>query len=578
MRELPAGRRFSPMISGRIVLLRLAASVACLGAAGAAIAGGGPENVFLVVNANGPSSMEVANHYIELRKIPPSNVCYVRVPPKWNAIPAADFRDKILRPVMAEIDKRGLRDQIDQIVYSCEFPWYVDFTQMFSKKPLPPQNRPRLSLTSATYFHHGVEHEDPSITNLDSNAYYAPSGLAGTKSQGFRGSYQWALGGRRVPTGGQQYLLATSLGFVQPDCSTVAEIFTYLDRAAGADGTKPAGTFYFMQNPDVRSMTRQAGFPAAVAELRGMGFKAEVVRGVVPTGRKDIVGLTTGSAHVRLPAGNCQLMPGALVDNLTSFGGSLVPMTKPNMQSRVTEFLRQGAAGASGTVVEPFAIAQKFPAPTVHVHYARGCTLAEAFYQSVQGPFQLLLVGDPLCRPWADIPQVTVAGLDGDVVSGSVEITPTAKMAAGKKVDHFELFVDGIRVQSRPAGQSLMLDTRSLGDGYHEIRVVAVDDTPIQTQGRWIGGVTVKNGREALQLLAPDGPRVAGDQVNLMIASSREGVTAVYHNERPLGRINGREGRLQLTTEKLGKGRVMLQARGMGKTPVRSQPLWLEIL
>ena len=37
-----------------------------LAAAGAARAGGGPENIFLVVNANGPSSMEVANYYIDL--------------------------------------------------------------------------------------------------------------------------------------------------------------------------------------------------------------------------------------------------------------------------------------------------------------------------------------------------------------------------------------------------------------------------------------------------------------------------------------------------------------------------------
>ena len=89
-------------------------------------------------------------------------------------------------------------------------------------------------------------------------------------------------------------------------------------------------------------------------------------------------------------------------------------MSSGASQTPLSEFLRYGAAGASGTVTEPYAIAEKFPHPMLQVHYARGCTLAEAFYQSVCGPYQLLIVGDPLCRPWANIPKVTVAGLPAD--------------------------------------------------------------------------------------------------------------------------------------------------------------------
>ncbi len=40
-------------------------------------AGIGPENVFVVVNASSPNSLAVANKFIELRKIPPSNVIYL---------------------------------------------------------------------------------------------------------------------------------------------------------------------------------------------------------------------------------------------------------------------------------------------------------------------------------------------------------------------------------------------------------------------------------------------------------------------------------------------------------------------
>ncbi len=44
---------------------------------GAARAGGGPENVLLVVNEDSPSSKLIANHYISLRQIPDRNVVYL---------------------------------------------------------------------------------------------------------------------------------------------------------------------------------------------------------------------------------------------------------------------------------------------------------------------------------------------------------------------------------------------------------------------------------------------------------------------------------------------------------------------
>ena len=66
----------------------------------------------------------------------------------------------------------------------------------------------------------------------------------------------------------------------------------------------------------------------------------------------------------------------------------------------------------------------------IQVHYARGCTLAEAFYQSVRGPYQLLIVGDPLCRPWADIPQVSVAGdAGGGRGHGTLTLKPDGRLS-----------------------------------------------------------------------------------------------------------------------------------------------------
>ncbi|HMP07115.1 MAG TPA: hypothetical protein PJ982_12250, partial [Lacipirellulaceae bacterium] len=160
---------------------------------------------------------------------------------------------------------------------------------------------------------------------------------------------------------------------------------------------------------------------------------------------------------VPLRGGGIALVPGALVDNLTSQGAVLSRTQGPQAQTRVSEYIRLGAAGASGTVVEPFAITQKFPTPALHVHYGRGSSLAEAFYQSVEGPFQLLVVGDPLCQPWAAIPEVTGPDVkEGQLLAGEGTLAPPAKLAAGRNGRRWELFVDGKRRQERPGGGSFV--------------------------------------------------------------------------------------------------------------------------
>jgi hypothetical protein len=159
-------------------------------------------------------------------------------------------------------------------------------------------------------------------------------------------------------------------------------------------------------------------------------------------------------------------------------------MTGGTGQTMLSEWLRYGAAGSSGTVTEPYAIPVKFPSPFVQVYYAAGCSLAEAFYLSIPSPYQQLLVGDPLCRPWAKIPQVRVEGLkDGQVVAKAVKLTPTSSHV-GTPV-RYELFVDGVLRESCGEGQSLLLEPKGLAAGDHEARIVAIAG-PLETTGRLI--------------------------------------------------------------------------------------------
>jgi uncharacterized protein (TIGR03790 family) len=534
-------------------------------------AGGGPENVLLVVNAQSEDSRTVANHYIDLRKIPSSNVVFVNLPPDRGSLNGAHFRKRILEPIDNAIEESGLQSQIDYVVFSCDFPWQINFQTDYPGEKFPRGWRAIAGISSAMYLSEFIRANRKEFMGVNSNFYCAPPSDVMVFSRGFRSSYRWGVGGRRAGQEGFSYMLSSVLGVTQGKGNSVSEIIWYLERAAQADGTAPKGTIYFAKNSTIRSTTRDSNFPAAIRFLSIAGVQGEIYQGIFPTNKQNMAGVTCGFNVINPAQAKSRFLPGAICDNLTSYGGDFSPK---NQQTVVSEFLRLGAAGACGTVTEPTAFPPKFPNYTLHVHYANGCSLAESFYQSVACPFQQLLVGDPLCQPWAKSPKVSVTGItDGGAIREKVEITPTATVPQGG-IAKFQLFVDGkLHKECRP-GERFDLNTTNLADGYHDIRVVAIDGTPIETQGRWIGLVQVKNATDAVQLTANQGTLAASSKVLIInVMATSNSPTTVYHNGVNVGEVGSGNGPLSIDKSKLGTGPVTLIAVTEGKTPVRSRPL-----
>ena len=429
-------------------------------------AGGGPENVFLLVNPASQDSLTVANHYIDLRNIPSGNVFFVSYSGNMAWSQSDTFREKILRPTIKEIADRQLSDQIDYIVYSCDFPYRVRLESDFPDLKLPLTFKPVASLTGATYLAQFVDAKRKEIFSPVTNLYGALEPKRPiTISRAFCARYHWTMGGRRVAKGrGISYFMSAMLGVTRGRGNSIAEIANYLRRAKEADGSKPKGTVYFIKNQTPRSTPRHDQFAAAVRELSVAGVHAEIYEGKFLQYKQDVIGLTCGHHQLNVAQSKCRFLPGAFCDNLTSAGAQFEVPRKPPGQTCVSEFLRFGAAGACGTVIEPTAMAQKFPMPSMHVHYARGCSLAESFYQSVLCPYQQLLVGDPLCQPWAAIPKITVDGIGkSDLIRGTITITPAAETQPGIAIKEFELYVDGARAASCKPGEKLVLDTTAAG-------------------------------------------------------------------------------------------------------------------
>jgi hypothetical protein len=129
--------------------------------------------------------------------------------------------------------------------------------------------------------------------------------------------------------------------------NSVAEVIAYLKRAKAADGTRPPGTIYFMRNDNVRSTTRHECFAGVVAAIEREGVRARVLEGTIPNGAQDVAGIMAGFDTFDVAAAGNVIRPGAICEHLTSAGGIL---SKKGYQTPLTDFLRHGAAGASGTV------------------------------------------------------------------------------------------------------------------------------------------------------------------------------------------------------------------------------------
>jgi tetratricopeptide (TPR) repeat protein len=655
-----------------------------------ASAGGGPENVAVVVNAASWASLAVANQFVRLRHIPQANIIYLDQVPDIEQTDVDSFRERILRPAVQEIEGRGLGAQIDYLVYSADLPWRIDVTSDMKDQQFPGVTTPAASINGLTYLCGYVLNKSTAYLNLlinryarrpqplldaqpvpdtRKNDYVTALNLTESKkwaeaadifrriiaeaprspellynlacclarqdkpaeamemlqravdagylsfanlqadqdlkslwtrddfkqliermkarvfnvqpTQGFRSIYAWDAKGEVTKLDGPRYLLSTVLAVTSGRGNSVREAVEALRRSAEADGTRPTGTIYYMLNDDIRSITRQWAFAPAVSTLKDLGVKAEIAGGDIPRAKTDVQGAMIGSAEFDWPGSGSKILPGAICEHLTSFGGAL---SEGAGQTPLTDLIRAGAAAASGTVTEPFAIQEKFPDPFIQVHYARGCTAAEAFYQSIPGPYQLLIVGDPLCRPWAKIPTVTVSGAKaGDAVSGKVTLTPGVTGGNVVPVRHYELFIDGVRrALCKPTG-NFTFDTSQLPDGYHELRIISVAEGLIETQGEVILPLRVANQNRRLTVSGPAGGHVAlGEPVKLRAALDGATAIAIVQGARVLATISGAAGEATIDSRVLGLGPVELRAVGIigdiDKGPrVISDPILLDI-
>ena len=175
-----------------------------------------------------------------------------------------------------------------------------------------------------------------------------------------------------------------------------ADVKSLIDRGIASDYTIPKGTAYLLDTSDKARSTRAVFYSNIQEKFNGL-WEVNILEQDFIENKKDVMFYFTGLKHVPEITKN-HFLPGAVADHLTSTGGIL----SGSGQMSSLEWIKAGATGSYGAVIEPCNFAQKFPNPGVMLYYyIRGNSLIEAYWKSVAWPGQGIFIGDPLAKPFA---------------------------------------------------------------------------------------------------------------------------------------------------------------------------------
>jgi hypothetical protein len=137
-----------------------------------------------------------------------------------------------------------------------------------------------------------------------------------------------------------------------------------------------------------------------------------------------------------------------------------------------------------------------------------------------------------------------------------------------------DLVLDGKLIARAAPGKAITLDTTNIVDGHHELRIVGVDASPIETQGRVIVPFTVNNHGVKLEVSLSPGATVDLAST-LRLSVKQPGATAITirQNSRVLARVEGEAGNAEIAAATLGRGPTTLQAVSEGQHAAISAPM-----
>jgi uncharacterized protein (TIGR03790 family) len=367
-------------------------------------------NVLLVINEASPASVQIGDHYARVRGLPPENVVQITAPAD-ETVERQVFDRDIQAPIARWIRRHSLQDRILYIVLTKGVPMRVSGTG--------GRDATMASVDSElTLLYRRLLGRSPQVLGREDNPY-------------FLGDRPLAEAKRFTRFDSDLYMVTRLDGY------TVDDVLALIDR-----GLNPSrrGRVVLDQRATLRDAGGDRWLADAASRLERAGEGGRVVfestRALASTGEPVLGYFSWGSndpANQLRGSGGLPFANGALAGMFVSTDGRTFqeppPDWKPGFsnrpigvfgsgsQSMAADFIREGAAGVSAHVGEPFLDGTVRP-QVLFPAYLSGFNLAESFYLALPYlSWQTMIVGDPLVAPFQDapIPQEALhAGIDPD--------------------------------------------------------------------------------------------------------------------------------------------------------------------
>lgn len=426
-------------------LVALVLAGAVLGAAPAR-AVPGPATTAILANSNIPESIALAERYAAARGVPAVQVCALPLDEVID-VDLAEFRSQVLAPLEACLDAAAVRGRIEAVLVIRGVPLRVRVPDGASTR--------RVSLAAALQLWQTSSGGEPLLgqapgvtADCGGSACYAARVRNPFRTGIFGPGYEREEGGIVFRT-----VLVTMLhGRSYSEAGILIDSALAAEAEGGGDGE-----FLFMEGRDPARGALDGQYPRVISDLMERGYTdaRQVPFDAESTGH-SLAAFFTGTATIGATIEGNEFLPGALVDNLTSYGAVPENFADPSMERQVSiaRWVARGVAGVHGTTDEP--LNSVFPARSLITQYVDGATLAEAFHRNLPNVYwHNLVLGDPMVAPYAVRPVVDVAGVaEGDTVTDARTVVVQATDAEGFGVDSLALYRDG-RLVAEAAGDSV---------------------------------------------------------------------------------------------------------------------------
>lgn len=303
----------------------------------------------VIVNDSDPLSIKIAEYYQQQRQIPEQNIIHIHFNPNYKSLPVNVFTQ-----IKQSVDK-----QTPKHIQAYALTWMQTYRVGC------------MSITTAFAAGYNLAFCATGCKKTQPSPYF------NTENSRPFDSYKWR------PT----------MALAGKSFSDVKEL---IDRGIASDYSQPQGTAYLLNTSDKNRSARAILFPQINAQFNNL-WPIEILKQDYIESKDDVMFYFTGTVHVKKIQSN-HFLPGAVADHLTSTGGVL-PGSK---QMSIIKWLKTGATGSYGAVIEPCNFIEKFPNPGIMMqYYLRGNSLIEAYWKSVAWPGQGIFIGEPLAKPFA---------------------------------------------------------------------------------------------------------------------------------------------------------------------------------